>query len=159
MGVINGDKVLDVTEITGVPTLRSVNEAFQLAEQRGSPLNEILAARVKDSSRRFNYEGRARTEPGGKWPYLLAAVDHPNPYHALITGTGLTHFGSAKSRDEMHVAEAATNANSTKELVQPTEASSLGLLDIAALRASLDKFRKLLCDFWACSVMSVTESA
>lgn len=114
LGVINGDKVLDVTEIAGLPTLRSVYEAFQLAEQRGSTLNEILTARVKDSSRRFDYKDVLAAEPGGKWPYLLAPFDHPDPYHILITGTGLTHLGSMKSRDEMHVAEMSDQPTAPK---------------------------------------------
>lgn len=114
LGVINGDKVLDVTEIAGLPTLRTVYEAFQLAEQRGSTLNEILAARVKDSSRRFDYKDVLAAEPGGKWPYLLAPFDHPDPYHTLITGTGLTHLGSMKSRDEMHITEKSDQPTTPK---------------------------------------------
>lgn len=114
LGVVNGDKVLDVTEIAGLPTLRSVYEAFQLAEQRGSTLNEVLTARVKDSSRRFDYKDLLAAEPGGKWPYLLAPFDHPDPYHTLITGTGLTHLGSMKSRDEMHVAEMSDQPRTPK---------------------------------------------
>ena len=114
LGVVNGDKVLDVTEIAGLPTLRSVYEAFQLAEQRGSTLNEVLTARVKDSSRRFDYKDVLAAEPGGKWPYLLAPFNHPDPYHTLITGTGLTHLGSMKSRDEMHVAEMSDQPRTPK---------------------------------------------
>jgi hypothetical protein len=33
---------------------------------------------------------------------LLLPLDHPDPAHFLITGTGLTHLGSAQSRDAMH---------------------------------------------------------
>jgi hypothetical protein len=33
---------------------------------------------------------------------LLAPIDHPDPAHLYLTGTGLTHLGSAESRDEMH---------------------------------------------------------
>lgn len=33
---------------------------------------------------------------------LLPPLDHPDPAHFLVTGTGLTHLGSAKARDEMH---------------------------------------------------------
>lgn len=33
---------------------------------------------------------------------LLAPVDHPDPAHFLVTGTGLTHLGSAAARDRMH---------------------------------------------------------
>ena len=33
---------------------------------------------------------------------LLAPVDHPDPAHCFVTGTGLTHLGSADARDAMH---------------------------------------------------------
>jgi hypothetical protein len=33
---------------------------------------------------------------------LLAPVDHPDPAHLYVTGTGLTHLGSASTRDAMH---------------------------------------------------------
>jgi hypothetical protein len=33
---------------------------------------------------------------------LLPPLDHPDPAHCLITGTGLTHLGSASARDSMH---------------------------------------------------------
>lgn len=33
---------------------------------------------------------------------VLAPVFHSDPAHMLISGTGLTHLGSAKSRDDMH---------------------------------------------------------
>jgi hypothetical protein len=33
---------------------------------------------------------------------LLPPVTHPDPAHCLISGTGLTHLGSADARDSMH---------------------------------------------------------
>ncbi|WP_137679970.1 AraD1 family protein [Aurantiacibacter suaedae] len=33
---------------------------------------------------------------------LLAAIDHPDDARILLTGTGLTHLGSAEGRDKMH---------------------------------------------------------
>jgi hypothetical protein len=33
---------------------------------------------------------------------LLAPIDHPDPAHLVVTGTGLTHLGSAEGRDKMH---------------------------------------------------------
>ncbi len=38
---------------------------------------------------------------------LLAPIDHEDPAHLLMTGTGLTHLGSAEGRDKMHKAAAA----------------------------------------------------
>lgn len=33
---------------------------------------------------------------------LLPPIDHPDPAHLLVSGTGLTHLGSAEGRDAMH---------------------------------------------------------
>ena len=35
----------------------------------------------------------------GRW---LSPLDHPDPAHCFVTGTGLTHLGSADARDKMH---------------------------------------------------------
>ncbi|HEX8302791.1 AraD1 family protein [Sphingomonas sp.] len=37
---------------------------------------------------------------------LLAPIDHPDPAHCHLSGTGLTHLGSAEGRDQMHKAAA-----------------------------------------------------
>lgn len=38
---------------------------------------------------------------------LLAPIDHEDSAHLLMTGTGLTHLGSAEGRDKMHQAAAS----------------------------------------------------
>lgn len=51
-----------------------------------------------------------RSEPGECEPYLevlrsgrvRSPLTHPDPAHCLISGTGLTHLGSAQARDAMH---------------------------------------------------------
>ena len=51
----------------------------------------------------------AALEPGAR-PYaellgnrrLLPPLTHPDPAHCLVSGTGLTHLGSAATRDAMH---------------------------------------------------------
>ena len=40
---------------------------------------------------------------------VLPPVDHPDPAHLLVTGTGLTHLGSAATRDSMHAKAAEGN--------------------------------------------------
>jgi hypothetical protein len=37
---------------------------------------------------------------------ILAPIDHPDPAHLVLSGTGLTHLGSAAGRDAMHVSHA-----------------------------------------------------
>ena len=48
---------------------------------------------------------------------LLPPLDHPNDHaHMLVTGTGLSHLGSAEGRDQMHrdLADAATLTDSMR---------------------------------------------
>lgn len=45
---------------------------------------------------------------------LLAPVDHPDPAHCLVTGTGLTHLGSASTRNSMHIDEKEHVSDSMK---------------------------------------------
>lgn len=41
---------------------------------------------------------------------ILAPLDHPEPARFLVTGTGLTHLGSADARDKMHALEHGEDA-------------------------------------------------
>ncbi len=38
---------------------------------------------------------------------ILSPIDHADPAHLIVSGTGLTHLGSAEGRDKMHRAAAA----------------------------------------------------
>ena len=54
---------------------------------------------------------------------LLAPIDHPDSAHLLMTGTGLTHLGSAEGRDRMHKAasEADHQTDSMKMFLMGVE--------------------------------------
>jgi hypothetical protein len=47
---------------------------------------------------------------------LLSPIDHPDPAHLIVSGTGLTHLGSAKGRDAMHQAVAAGQATDSMRM-------------------------------------------
>jgi len=53
---------------------------------------------------------------------LLAPIDHPDAAHLLLTGTGLTHLGSAEGRDKMHRA--------AKENPEPTDSMKMFLMGV-----------------------------
>lgn len=46
---------------------------------------------------------------------FLAPIDHEDPAHLLLSGTGLTHLGSAEGRDKMH-REAAAASHKTDSM-------------------------------------------
>ncbi|MFL6578723.1 MAG: AraD1 family protein [Povalibacter sp.] len=77
----------------------SVYELARFAISERSTLSAVVAAR---SSRETVDLDAAERE--GR---LLAPIHHPDPAHLHMTGTGLTHLGSAEGRDKMHKAAAA----------------------------------------------------
>lgn len=57
-----------------------------------------LAALVQDKGLSDTID-RAAILAGGR---ILSPIDHPDPVHLYVTRTGLTHLGSAATRDAMH---------------------------------------------------------
>ncbi|MGH8256951.1 MAG: AraD1 family protein, partial [Steroidobacteraceae bacterium] len=81
--------------------LAGIDSTYQLAQLAladGSSLAETAQRRQKETIDLVRAAGEGR---------LLAAIDHPDPAHLILTGTGLTHLGSAEGRDKMHKAAAA----------------------------------------------------
>ena len=82
-----------------VQVLSGIGTTYQLAQQAARerrPLAELAAAAGDSEILELSgllADGR-----------VLAPLDHPDPAHCLITGTGLTHLGSAQARDAMHQA-------------------------------------------------------
>jgi len=57
-----------------------------------------LAAEVAAAGRGARVDVAAALAAGR----VLAPIDHRDPAHLLVTGTGLSHLGSAEGRDKMH---------------------------------------------------------
>jgi hypothetical protein len=47
---------------------------------------------------------------------VLAPIDHPDSARVLLTGTGLTHLGSADARDRMHARSQAADASDSMKM-------------------------------------------
>ena len=65
-------------------------EAIRARESLGPCWTSAGSARRSTSTAAYQ-EGR-----------LIAPISHPDPAHLHLTGTGLTHLGSAATRDSMH---------------------------------------------------------
>lgn len=72
----------------------SLFELALLAANEGRQLSEVIDATI--TSETMDYD--LAIEAGR----LLAPITHPDPAHLLLTGTGLTHLGSAAPRHKMH---------------------------------------------------------
>lgn len=82
--------------------IASTYELAGAALAEGSSLEE--AVRKRTTAEAIDVSG------AGADVRLLPPIDHPDPAHLYLTGTGLTHLGSAASRDEMHALAAAGGA-------------------------------------------------
>ena len=76
----------------------SVYELAHSAIARGMKLNDLVGERARHEL--ISYDPIYRNESDWK---LLPAMDHPeDPARCLVSGTGLTHLGSARNRQSMH---------------------------------------------------------
>jgi hypothetical protein len=81
----------------------SMYDLAQIALRRGSSLEALL--------RTTEFETEQPYAPLLSSGRLLPPLTHPDPAHCLVSGTGLTHLGSASSRDAMHAkAKAASQS-------------------------------------------------
>lgn len=81
-------RLLDGYDSTRALALAAISAAKSLAE-----IVEGCPTRAEHPYPGFLRDPRVR---------LLPPLDHPDPAHCFLTGTGLTHLGSASARDQMH---------------------------------------------------------
>ena len=101
LGVISNSEVIDIT--AAEPQICRVIDAYRFASSHGTPLAKFLTSLAERSPTRLSYVKLLANKNLTDGPVLRQPVDHADPYHTLITGTGLTHLGSMQSRDQMHV--------------------------------------------------------
>src|SRR5204863_323034 len=53
--------------------------------------------------------------------HIIAPIDHADPAHLILAGTGLTHLGSAEGRDKMHRDAAAAQTDSMRMFLEGVE--------------------------------------
>jgi hypothetical protein len=77
-----------------------------IAEKR--PLGELVESELTDT--RLDYAELIEQQR------LRAPLTHPDPAHCLISGTGLTHLGSADTRSAMHAKAQAAESELTDSM-------------------------------------------
>ena len=73
---------------------RTTLELAKQAVEAGAPLRKLIADRGVGKP--------VDLAAAVKEKRVLLPIDHPDPAHVYVTGTGLTHLGSAEGRDKMH---------------------------------------------------------
>ncbi|HJP67805.1 MAG TPA: AraD1 family protein [Sphingomicrobium sp.] len=89
----------DGTSARIVTAVRSTRELALLALKAGVGLGEMIA--------RLGLGQEVDTASELAAGRIIAPIDHEDPAHLLMSGTGLTHLGSADARDRMHKIAAA----------------------------------------------------
>lgn len=99
----------DGTAAGALGAFTSIYELAGAAHAAGAPL-DVFAARHKEPAdlpyRALLSERR-----------VLPPLTHPDPARCLVSGTGLTHYGSASARDQMHQ-KLAANAGALTDTMQ-----------------------------------------
>ncbi|HET6221620.1 MAG TPA: AraD1 family protein [Dongiaceae bacterium] len=108
----NGGRHVAIVEGDRLHLLDATDSVYRLALDAiaaGRKLAELATSRRGITT--IDYDGVIRA---GR---LLPPLDHPDPAHFFVCGTGLTHLGSAVARDKMNAklkADAATLTDSMK---------------------------------------------
>ena len=89
VGVVEGDVIQVVRNTTHMREL-----ALAAIRNRRSLGDEVIARGLEHSDECYaQMLAECR---------VLPPLDHEDPAHCLVSGTGLTHLGSASTRDKMH---------------------------------------------------------
>jgi hypothetical protein len=115
VGLIEEDVIIDLTSIN--PNWSSIYQIFEEAQKAGTDFESCISNSEFTKNRvTLDYFELSKQQPGGKIR-VLPPLDHPDPAHCLISGTGLTHLGSASQRNEMHNAHVHSE---TSDVNHPT---------------------------------------
>ena len=92
-----GKRCVGVAAGDGLHVIKGVTSTVALAQRALRDKKKLaVLARELSSERPESYEAALKEKR------VLPPVTHEDPAHCIITGTGLTHLGSASARDSMH---------------------------------------------------------
>jgi hypothetical protein len=109
----------DGKTLTLLKDTASVYELAQAALAAGASLADIARKRLGQASESYD---RVAAEQR-----LLPPLDHPDPAHCWVTGTGLTHRQSAQARDDMHKDDAAKKEAAAKPVTDSMRIYQMGV--------------------------------
>jgi len=109
-GTMRAVGLVDEPRLRLLPGVKTIYELVQAAVDSNLPLATLVHKKATGEFLDYDliYHGKS------EWRLLLP-VDHPTePARCLVSGTGLTHLGSAKNRQAMHSASQAELNDSMK---------------------------------------------
>jgi hypothetical protein len=109
-GTLRAVALVDEPSVRLLAGVGSINELATFAVATHTPLIQLIQERVIGKQLEYDsiYQGTS------EWR-LLPPIDHPlEPSRCLVSGTGLTHLGSAQDRNAMHEAKESELTDSMK---------------------------------------------
>ena len=111
IGYIDGEHVVDLTSVN--TEWGRIYNLFLEARRNGKTIGAYLAATPTETADRVLYNRLLTGRPGDASGWILPPLDHPDPVHCTVSGTGLTHLGSMEARDQMHTIADTSEATKT----------------------------------------------
>lgn len=102
VGIVAADKIVPLKRVS------RMTELAALAIKSGKSLKAMATSLSTTAMEDYAAALKERR--------VLVPLDHEDPAHCLITGTGLTHLGSASARDAMHAKLEGGNEELTDSL-------------------------------------------
>ena len=117
VGVVEGDTVFDLTDLN--PFWDNIYSIFIEARKVNKTLEEFIdSSKFRQYCGTMNYCELLKNRPGDKGGWILPPINHPDPSHCMVTGTGLTHLGSMSQRDKMHKVEEAKQKTDSQKIFE-----------------------------------------
>jgi len=100
VGYVDGKNVVNLTSVNAKWT--RIYQLFLEARRSHKTISEYLANIHVQNADVVTYDQLLEAYPRDASGWILPPLDHPDPAHCLISGTGLTHLGSMEKRAQMH---------------------------------------------------------
>jgi len=98
----------DGATVGSVGAFQTTYELAQAASSAAEPLDAFASKHAATPSMAY--------APLLREHRVLAPLTHPDPSRCLVSGTGLTHYGSASARDQMHKKLAAESLSDSMQM-------------------------------------------
>ncbi|MEI9994377.1 MAG: AraD1 family protein [Rhizomicrobium sp.] len=107
----NGDRMVVADDGARARRVKDATSTYALANaaiDRDATLADVVA--------KAGYGDDVDLEASLAGGRILAPIDHPDSARVLLTGTGLTHLGSADARDRMHAKAQSADATDSMKM-------------------------------------------